>query len=87
MTNQNKVNSGLNPIENLNLQELNEQESEKLQGGIGLGLGQNFPDFGSLNLPLGFPVGEQPIPVEPDGGIGDGGGQPMPVEPDGGIGN
>lgn len=28
-------------------------------------------------------IGDQPIPVEPDGGAGD---QPMPVEPDGGIG-
>jgi len=30
---------------------------------------------------------EMPMPTEPDGGIGDGGGQPMPVEPDGGIGD
>ena len=31
---------------------------------------------------------EQPIPVEPDGGIGDTpDDQPIPVEPDGGIGN
>jgi hypothetical protein len=28
-----------------------------------------------------------PMPTEPDGGIGDGGGAPLPVEPDGGIGD
>ena len=30
---------------------------------------------------------EMPMPTEPDGGIGDGGGLPMPTEPDGGIGD
>lgn len=30
---------------------------------------------------------EMPMPTEPDGGIGDGGGRPMPTEPDGGIGD
>jgi hypothetical protein len=29
-------------------------------------------------------IGDTPIPVEPDGGIGD---TPIPVEPDGGIGD
>lgn len=53
------------------------------------GGGGSFP-----NDPDGpFPIGGKPIPVEPDGGIGDGAGpipidgQPMPVEPDGGIGD
>lgn len=51
---------------------------------------------GDGEIIVGEPEGNnagQPIPVEPDGGIGDGAGpipdadQPIPVEPDGGIGD